>query len=102
MLGLATALAELPVLLDARGLLETAAAQSLDLTAATRSPGWSRSPCPATTRYSVAQGESFAGPGGIAAGAVEALIRNLDQYVAGRHTGRARRRSPRPPASPRG
>jgi hypothetical protein len=80
MLALATALAELPALLDARGLLETAAAQSPDLTHDTLS-GLVAFALPGDDAYSVAQGESFAGPGGVAAGAPGAMIRNLDQYI---------------------
>ena len=80
MLGLATALAELPVLLDARGLLETAAAQSADMTHDTFS-GLVAFALPGDDAYSVAQGESHPGPGAVAAGAAEAMIRNLDQYV---------------------
>jgi hypothetical protein len=78
-LGAATALAELPLLWD-RDLLETAAAQSLDMTEDTIS-GLVAFALPGNDAYSVAQGESAPGPGGIAAGAVQAMIRYVDQYV---------------------
>ena len=77
---MAAALADLPLLLDARGLLATAAAQSSDVTSDTFA-GLVAFALPGDDAHSVAQGESFPGPGGIAAGAVEAIIRNLDQYI---------------------
>ena len=80
MVGLAAALAELPMLLDARGLLDTAAAQSADMTLDTFN-GLVAFALPGDDPYSVAQGESFEGPGGVAAGAAQAMIRNLDQYI---------------------
>jgi hypothetical protein len=80
LLGLAAALAELPALLDARGLLETAAAQGADVTTDTLS-GLVAFSLPGDDAYSRAQGESHPGPGGIAAGAVGALVESLDQYI---------------------
>jgi hypothetical protein len=81
LLGAATVLAQLPGLLDARGLLATAAAQSADLTEDTMS-GLVAFVLPGSDAYSVAQGESFDGPGGIAAGAAPALIAGLDRFVS--------------------
>ena len=78
--GLFGLAATLPALLDARGLLATAAAQSPDVTADTLS-GLVAFALPGDDAYSVAQGESHPGPGGIAAGAVPALIETLDQYI---------------------
>jgi hypothetical protein len=81
MLGAAALAAQLPALLDARGLLAAAAAQSPDLTADTLS-GLVAFVLPGNDAYSVAQGVSFDGPGGIASGAVPVLIRVFDNFVA--------------------
>jgi hypothetical protein len=78
--GLAVAMAELPAFLDARGLLEEAAAQTADLTADTLN-GLAAFVLPGDDAYSVAQGESHPGPGAIAAGTTRALIHSLDRYV---------------------
>jgi hypothetical protein len=80
LLGAASVLAQLPALLDARGLLAAAMAQSPDLTADTLN-GLVAFVLPGDDPYSVAQGESFDGPGGIAAGATPVLIRELDLFV---------------------
>lgn len=80
LLGAAAALAQLPALLDARGLLETAAAQSADLTEDTLN-GLVAFIFPGSDPYSVAQGEKFDGPGGIAAGTTPLLIYVLDHIV---------------------
>jgi hypothetical protein len=80
MVGLAAALAQLPAFLDARGLLDTAQAQSADMTQDTFN-GLVSFALPGDDAYSVAQGESFPGPGAVAAGAAGAMIRNLDQYI---------------------
>jgi hypothetical protein len=79
-LGAALAAIDLAALLDARGLLAQAQAQTPDLTADTLS-GLVAFVVPGDDPYSAAQGERAGGPGGIAAGAVAALIHGLDHYV---------------------
>jgi hypothetical protein len=79
-LGLAAALAELPIVLGRRGLLDQALAQSIDLTTDTLN-GLAAFVLPGDDPYSVAQGESHPGPGAIAARTVPALIDALDAYV---------------------
>jgi hypothetical protein len=76
----ALASVDLYALLDKQGLLATAKAQSADLTVDTLS-GLVAFVVPGDDAYSVAQGEKATGPGGIAAGGVEALISGLDRYV---------------------
>jgi len=76
----ALASVDLYALLDKQGLLATAKAQSADLTVDTLS-GLVAFIVPGDDEYSVAQGEKANGPGGIAAGGVEALISGLDRYV---------------------
>jgi hypothetical protein len=78
--GAALATIDLAALLDSRGLLGEALAQAPDLTRDTLN-GLVAFVVPGDDPYSVAQGQSFGGPGGIAAGAVEALIHGLDHYV---------------------
>jgi hypothetical protein len=78
--GAALATVDLTALLDGQGLLSTAAAQSTDLTFDTLS-GLVAFVIPGNDAYSIAQGERADGPGGIAAGATEALIAGLDRYV---------------------
>jgi hypothetical protein len=78
--GAAFAGFDLVALLDKTGLLETAKAQSADLTVDTLS-GMIAFVVPGNDPYSVAQGQKANGPGGIAAGGVEALIAGLDRYV---------------------
>lgn len=70
----------LPGLLQARGLVDEALAQSADLTSDTLS-GLVAFMFPGDDPYSVAQGVTAAGPGGIAAGIVPTFIQNLDNYV---------------------
>jgi hypothetical protein len=78
--GAAFATFDLAALLDKKGLLATAQAQSADLTVDTMS-GLVAFIFPGNDAYSIAQGEKANGPGGIAAGGVEALIAGLDRYV---------------------
>src|SRR3954469_15200706 len=78
--GAAFASFDLVALLDKQGLLATAQAQSADLTVDTLS-GLVAFIFPGNDEYSIAQGEKANGPGGIAAGGVEALIAGLDRYV---------------------
>jgi hypothetical protein len=80
MLGAATALAQLPALLDAKGLLEDARAQSSDIVVDTFS-GLAAFILPGDDPYSAAQGQAASSPGGVGSGAVPALIANLDDYV---------------------
>ena len=79
-LGAALATIDLAALLDAHGLLDTAHAQTADLTRDTMN-GLVAFVVPGDDPYSVAQGQRASGPGGIAAGAVDALITGLDHYV---------------------
>ena len=81
LLGAASALAQLPALLDARGLLAAATAQTPGLTADTLS-GLVAFVLPGSDPYSVAQGQSSDGPGGVASGAVPVLVDDLDQFIA--------------------
>jgi hypothetical protein len=78
--GAAFAGFDLAALLDKKGLLATAQAQSADLTVDTMS-GLIAFVLPGNDPYSVAQGQKANGPGGIAAGGVQALIAGLDRYV---------------------
>jgi hypothetical protein len=78
--GAALATIDIAALLDAHGLLDEAHAQTADLTRDTLN-GLVAFIMPGDDEYSVAQGEQADGPGGIAAGAVEALIHGLDHYV---------------------
>lgn len=77
---LAVALGQLPSALESKGLLEVARAQGPDMTADTLS-GLVAFVFPGDDEYSVAQGESAPGPGGIAAGGVAALSAGLDAFV---------------------
>jgi hypothetical protein len=79
-LGLAAALAELPTVLGQRGLLDQALAQPRDLTTDTLN-GLAAFVLPGDDPYSVAQGQSHAGRGAIAAHMVPALINALDGYL---------------------
>ena len=72
--------AVLPGLLQARGLVDEALAQSADLTHDTLS-GLVAFMFPGDDPYSAAQGVTAPGPGGIAANVVATFIQNLDQYV---------------------
>jgi hypothetical protein len=80
LLGAALAATDLAALLDANGWLEKAQAQSTDLTTHAIS-GLVAMMAPGDDAYSVAQGDKADGPGGIAAGAVVALIHGVDHYV---------------------
>jgi hypothetical protein len=77
LLGLAAAL---PGLLQVRGLVDEALAQSADLTADTLS-GLVAFMFPGDDPYSAAQGVTAPGPGGIAANVVPTFIKNLDNFV---------------------
>ena len=72
--------AVLPGLLQVRGLVDEALAQSADLTADTLS-GLIAFIFPGDDPYSVAQGVTAPGPGGIAADVVPTFVRNLDAFV---------------------
>src|SRR4051812_2868209 len=78
--GLAAALGQLPALLDAKGLLAEALAQSGDVTEDTLS-GLIAFILPGDDEYSRAQGDNTKEPGGIAAGTLPVFIRNLDAFV---------------------
>lgn len=80
LVGIGAVLAQLPGVLRARGMLDVAAAQDLDLIRDTIN-GLIAFVVPGPDEYSVAQGESTAEPGGVAAGGTEALILNLDRFV---------------------
>jgi hypothetical protein len=80
MVGVGAVLAQLPGVLRARGMLDVASAQDLDLTRDTIN-GLIAFVVPGPDEYSVAQGESTAEPGGIAAKGTENLIANLDRFV---------------------
>src|SRR4051794_19717306 len=78
--GLAGLAAALPGLLQARGLVDEALAQSADLTVDTLN-GLVAFIAPGDDAYSVAQGQSAPGPGGIGAGAVPTFVKSLDNFV---------------------
>jgi hypothetical protein len=78
--ALGAALAGLPQALSERGWLDEAAAAEPDLTRETIN-GLVAFVTPGDDEYSVAQGVSTDGPGGIAAGAVGPLIVSLDRSV---------------------
>src|SRR4051812_14498857 len=80
MLGAALATIDLAALLDAHGLLATAAAQELNVVRDTYN-GLVAFVVPGNDAYSKAQDEHAKGPGGIAAGAVTAIMTGLDHYV---------------------
>jgi hypothetical protein len=80
MLGAATFLAQLPALLDVKGLLAAAEAITLDVTADTLN-GLLAFILPGDDEYSVAQGASANGPGAIGAGTLEPFINALDNFV---------------------
>jgi hypothetical protein len=77
---LSVALAALPRALAERGWLDEAAAAELDLTRDTLN-GLVAFVTPGDDEYSVAQGDSTKGPGGIAAGTTGAMIEALDGLV---------------------
>ena len=80
MLGMAAFLAQLPGLLDARGLLTRAAAAEADLTRDTLK-GLLAFILPGNDAYSKAQGASAHGPGAIGAGTLGPFIEALDNFV---------------------
>ena len=78
--GAFAGLAQLPALLDAKGLLEEARAQSPDLVVDTFN-GLAAFILPGDDAYSVAQGESAKTPGGVGSGVVAPFIVALDDFV---------------------
>jgi hypothetical protein len=74
----------LPGVLKANGWANPAYAQSLDLVQDTFN-GLIAFILPGNDSYSVLQGETADGPGGIAAGGTNALIANLDRYLPTPH-----------------
>lgn len=78
--GLAGLGLALPGLLQARGLSDEALAQSADLTEDTLT-ALVAFILPGDDPYSVAQGQTAPGPGGVAAGVVPTFIKNLDNFV---------------------
>jgi hypothetical protein len=80
MLGIAAFLAQLPGLLDARGLLAEARAAETDVTRDTLS-GLLAFILPGNDAYSKAQGASARGPGAIGAGTLDPFIDALDNFV---------------------
>jgi hypothetical protein len=78
--GAFAGLAQLPALLDAKGLLDEARAQSADLVVDTFS-GLAAFILPGDDPYSVAQGESGRGPGAVGSGVVAPFIAALDEFV---------------------
>ncbi len=79
-LGVATALAQLPALLDAKGLLAQARAAGPDVVRDTLS-GLLAFIIPGDDDYSAAQGTPAKGPGAIGAGTLEPFIAALDEFV---------------------
>ena len=79
-LGLAAFVAQLPGVLEAKGWLADAYAQSGDVVVETLS-GLVAFILPGDDPYSEAQGTKTDEPGGIAAGTVPVFIRNLDAFV---------------------
>jgi hypothetical protein len=79
-LGAATAFAQLPAILGAKGWLETAQAQDADLTRDTLN-GLVVFVCPGPDPYSVAQGETTEEPGALEANTTDNLILNLDNFL---------------------
>jgi hypothetical protein len=80
LVGAATALAQLPGILGARGWLDIARAQELDLTKDTLN-GLVVFISPGDDEYSVAQGETSNKPGAMEANTTENLILNLDNFL---------------------
>ncbi len=77
LIGLAAAL---PGLLQARGLIDEALAQSTDLTVDTLN-GLVAFILPGDDPYSAAQGQTAPGPGGVGSGAVPTFVTALDNFV---------------------
>lgn len=82
--GFALLASVLPAFLKERGWYDPAYAQSLDLVQDTFS-GLAAFILPGDDPYSIMQGETAAGPGGVAAGAAGAFIANLDRYLPSPH-----------------
>ena len=80
MLGAAAALVHLPALLGNRGLAADAEAVELDVVRDTFN-GLLAFVLPGSDQYSLAQGESAAGPGGVGSGGLDALLETFDRYV---------------------
>jgi hypothetical protein len=80
LVGLAAAMAQLPALLDAKGLLSSALAHGEDVVGDTLS-GLIAFILPGDDDFSRAQGDSTREPGGLAAGTLPVFIRNLDAFV---------------------
>jgi hypothetical protein len=80
LVGLAGAMAQLPALLDAKGLLASALAQGEDVVGDTLS-GLIAFILPGDDDFSRAQGDATHEPGGLAAGTLPVFIRNLDAFV---------------------
>jgi hypothetical protein len=78
--GLAGLAAALPGLLQLHGLVEEAMAQTADVTEDTLN-ALVAFVLPGNDDYSVAQGQSAPGPGGVGAGVVRTFISNLDNFV---------------------
>jgi hypothetical protein len=78
--GLAALLAQLPAVLDAKGLLAEAEAAETDLTRDTLS-GLLAFILPGNDEYSIAQGERARGPGAIGAKTLDPFIEALDGFV---------------------
>jgi hypothetical protein len=80
LVGLAAALAQLPALLDAKGLLAEALAQPADMVEETLS-ALIAFIFPGNDEYSRAQGDATDHPGGLGGGALPVFIRDLDNFV---------------------
>jgi hypothetical protein len=80
LLGVAAALAQIPFVVGAKGLTADAQAQTLDVIRDTLNAVLAFI-LPGDDEYSVAQGESAAGPGGVGANTVEPLVKALDHFV---------------------
>lgn len=78
--GLAAALAQIPGLVDAKGLLGTALAQSTDLTTDTLN-GLLAFLAPGNDAYSKQQDQSTNHPGGVGSNTVSTFIYDLDRFV---------------------
>jgi hypothetical protein len=78
--GLAGLALALPGLLELHGLVDDAIAQSADVTEDTLN-GLIAFMVPGDDPYSVAQGQTAPGPGGVAANVVRTFIGNLDMFV---------------------
>lgn len=75
------AAAQLPLVLGPKGLLERAEALDLDV-ARQALEGLAAYVLPGNDPYSVAQGVTAPGPGGVGAGAVAPLVAMLDRFIA--------------------